>query len=320
METAIQAASDEGQAKRILPQPIVSVVIPHLNQPDHLARCLTSLRKQTFGHEGVEIIVADNGSKALPTEICASYPNVRLVQEPTPGPGPARNKGVASSSGALLAFIDADCIAHPDWLKTVVAALQRYGSDGAIGGDVRIALSGRSQPSDLECYESIFAYRQREYIERQGFSGTGNLAMRRSIYDAVGPFGGIDIAEDRDWGQRARKIGYRTKYVPEMIVFHPARKSIDELLVKWDRHIAHDYTQLSTRRLGRLVWAARAFAVCVSPFREIPRIARSQRVSGLRSRWRASTVLFKIRAYRARQMVALLLRPEATGMQRTWNR
>ena len=80
----------------------------------------------------------------------------------------------------------------------------------------------------LEAYESVFAYRFKLYIEEHGFSGTGNLVVRRADFKTIGPFRGIEVAEDIDWGQRARAAGYTFVYVPEMIVFHPARESIQE--------------------------------------------------------------------------------------------
>ena len=59
----------------------ISVIIPHLNQPDYLRRCLQSLEAQNFELSNVEIIVVDNGSHELPTEICASFKNVKLMSE-----------------------------------------------------------------------------------------------------------------------------------------------------------------------------------------------------------------------------------------------
>jgi GT2 family glycosyltransferase len=220
----------------------------------------------------------------------------------------------------LLAFIDADCIADPQWLAVIVVTLLRQGSRGVLGGDVRIAVSDTSKLTDLECYESVFAYRQQEYIERHRFSGTGNLAMHRSVYETVGPFGGIDIAEDRDWGQRASKMGYNIHYLPEMIVYHPARRSIEELFQKWDRHISHDFANFAVRKFGRLKWATRAVAMAVSPLFELLRIARSRRVTGIRSRWRAGVVLSRLRAHRAKRMMELVFASTTTDMSTSWNR
>jgi glycosyltransferase involved in cell wall biosynthesis len=89
----------------------ISVIIPHLNQEDFLERCLASLADQTIGDVKIEIIVVDNGSRRLPGDVVGRFPGVRLEQELTPGPGPARNKGIQVSSAPVLAFIDADCIA-----------------------------------------------------------------------------------------------------------------------------------------------------------------------------------------------------------------
>jgi glycosyltransferase involved in cell wall biosynthesis len=300
--------------------PLISVIIPHLNQHDRLRRCLTSLQDQTFNMADVEIIVVDNGSKILPTEICDAFMGVRLAQEMIPGPGPARNKGVSLSRGQILAFIDADCIADPGWLEAIATELKTAESPGIIGGDVRIALSDPANPTALEAYERIFAYRQKEYIERHRFSGTGNLAMRRSIYDSVGPFADIEVAEDRVWGQQATKLGYLIRYVPGMVVFHPARKSFDELSAKWDRHISHDFTERAQKPALRLRWVLRALAVAASPAFEVRRILTSARVSTGRECRHAALVLIRIRLYRAARMLKLLLKGRDTDSSKSWNR
>ena len=113
----------------------ISVVIPHLNQPEALGRCLDSLRAGR--RQPDEIVVVDNGSRELPTAICAARPGVTLLAEPTPGPGPARNCGVAATTGDVLAFIDADCLADPGWLEAAEAALADPSAE-ILGGDVRI--------------------------------------------------------------------------------------------------------------------------------------------------------------------------------------
>jgi GT2 family glycosyltransferase len=305
-------------AKRDVP-PAVSVIIPHLNQHDELRHCLASLMDQHFESERVELIVVDNGSAWLPVEICGSYPGVRLVEEVTPGPGPARNKGISVSRGDVLAFIDADCVAERNWLASIEAALADEGVQ-VVGGDVRISRRNPEMPTMLEAYESVFAYRQKEYIEQKSFSGTGNLAMRRSVYRAVGPFAGIEVAEDRDWGQRATRLGYSIRYVPAMAVFHPARSALPELYLKWDRHISHDFAQTGVGLLRHVKWALRALAVACSPIAEIGRILKSDRISSWRERRLAAAALVRIRAYRSRRMLELLLGHPKGVTSRSWNR
>jgi glycosyltransferase involved in cell wall biosynthesis len=299
--------------------PQISVIIPYLNQPEHLANCLRSLQQQTFDLNNVEIIVVDNGSRKLPDTICAEFDNVRLIQELTPGPGPARNKGVSISGAPLLAFIDADCIADEEWLSAIAAAFADPRTE-IIGGDVRIALANPDCMTMLEAYESIYAYRQREYIERQGFSGTGNLAMPRPIFEDVGPFAGIGVAEDREWGGRASHRGFVIQYLPQMIVYHPARGSLSALRNKWDRHIAHDYFERVHGPKDHVLWTIKSIVLSVSPVWEVVRILHSPRVRSGRHRLLALQALVAIRLYRARRMRAVLKGCQVATNKGDWNR
>ncbi len=300
------------------PHPSISVIIPHLNQADSLRRCLQSLADQANALKSVEIVVVDNGSRELPSWVSREFEGVTLEREKVAGPGPARNFGVAGSHGKVLAFIDADCIADPNWLPTIAKHFSGRGRS-IVGGDVRIAVRKPGRPTMLEAYESIFAYRQEEYIRRHGFSGTGNLAVTRAVFEAIGPFAGLQYAEDRDWGRRAKRLGYQIDFVPDMIVYHPARESLTELYQKWDRHIDHDYLEWSKKRFGGPRWLLRSFLVAVSPAAEIVRIALSTRVSGFRSRLLAATGMSITRIYRARQMISRLLAGSEAN-EVTWNR
>jgi glycosyltransferase involved in cell wall biosynthesis len=299
---------------------VVSTIIAHLNQPEHLRRCLVSLTQQSFDLSTVEIIVVDNGSHHLPREVMSDFPDVRLDVEATPGPGPARNRGVAASTAPILAFIDADCVAHPDWLATIVSKLGSATGLDIIGGKVLVGIKVPDHPTMIEAYEQVFSYRQRDYIAKQGFSGTGNLAMKREVYERVGPFGGIEIAEDRDWGQRAGQLGLVTHYVPEMIVTHPARKSMAEIYDKADRLLSHDYTQKATSFPGKLKWLIKALAVAASPLFSFLKVLQSKDLSSPRDRVLACKGLLLVRIYRSRKMFALLFTDGKARTANSWNR
>src|SRR5258708_565580 len=187
---------------------MISVIIPHLNQPDGLEACLRSLEAQSLDRSLFEIVVVDNGSAVAPHEVVARYPSARLLRESQPGPGPARNTGTRSATGDVFAFIDADCRAHPDWLRTALQVLHSLPSRTILGGDVRIWRNKDGEFTAIEAYESVFAYRFKLYIEQHGFSGTGNLVMFREDFETIGPFAGIDVAEDMEWGQRACSAGF----------------------------------------------------------------------------------------------------------------
>lgn len=293
-----------------LTSPRVSVIIPHFNMPDALDRCLASVRAQ--GNVGeAEIIVVDNGSTITPDAVVARHAGVRLLVEPTAGPGPARNTGVAAARADILVFIDADCRADSGWLAAAVAAVAAGGKRGLAGGDVRIDFVDAAHLTPIEAYEAVFAYRQKMYIERQGFSGTGNLAMHRDVFETVGPFAGIGVAEDRDWGHRARCAGYRFVYVPAMRIFHPARPDYDSLRIKWQRHIAHDWAahQASGQRHWR--WWLKAVAMPFSVMVDAVRLLLSDRLAGVSNKVRGIAILARLRSFRGREMRRVLARGSA---------
>jgi glycosyltransferase involved in cell wall biosynthesis len=299
---------------------MISVIVPHLNQPEPLKRCLASLACQVGLAEQAEIIVVDNGSTVSPSDICAAFPNVNLMFQPIPGPGPARNLGASHAAGDILAFIDADCLADAAWLSHIELRFAEAPDVHILGGDVRIEYTNPHRPTLLEAYESVFAYRMKEYIAKEGYTGTGNLAVRSSVFAAVGPFGGIDIAEDRDWGRRASALGYRTHYYPEMIVRHPARKSLGELARKWQRHTAHDFERMRSKPGWWLRWLMRSAAVALSPAAELARIGFSNRLEGWRARWLAFVGVVVIRSYRSGLMLALAFGADASQLSGRWNR
>jgi GT2 family glycosyltransferase len=299
--------------------PVASIIIPHLNQPDALTRCLTSLQRQDFDGGAVEIIVVDNGSRQSLAAVADRITNVRFLEQLEPGPGLARNIGVAAASAEILLFIDADCRAHPGWVASALRALTAANAPDIVGGDVQIDIVDPARLTALESYESVFAYRQSLYITSEGFSGTGNLGMKRKIFDAVGPFGGIGIAEDRDWGQRARALGYITRYVPDMIVYHPARKSFDELAEKWRRHVAHDLAKHRSSGGSVLGWRLRALAMIASIVPHSLTVLRSPRLSGFSNRIRGIGLLAQIRKFRCAEMLRQA-QAKGDGAASSWNR
>jgi len=256
----------------------------------------------------------------MPVDVCSGFHGVTLLREPTPGAGPTRNLGVLHAAGDILAFIDADCVADKGWLSQIERSFSEDATLAIMGGDVRIACGNPQQLTLLEAYESVFAYRMKEYIAKQGFTGTGNLAMRANVFAAVGPFGGIQIAEDRDWGQRAMQLGYRTHYCQGMIIYHPARKNLAEIARKWERHTAHDFAQFQSKRGWWVRWVLRSAAVAISPAAEVVRIASSKRLNGWRARGLAFIGVVLIRLYRSGVMLALAFGASAPRLSERWNR
>ena len=308
----------QGRAADTLPPPRASVIIPHLNTPELLVKCLQSVAAQRLDAGWFEIIVVDNGSRVPLDVLAAAWPGVRFLLEREPGPGPARNLGVAHARGPVLAFVDADIRVAPDWLQTGIDAVEAD-PDHPHGGDVRIDFVDIRHPTGIEAFEAVFSFRQKMYIRRLGFSGTGNLMMHRDLFARVGPFGPIGTAEDKGWGLKAKAMGAPTRYLPRMVVFHPARPDMADMEARWARLIAHNFTAHAESGRPRLLWELRAWAVLASAVAHVPMLLLSPRVPTLGARFRGVGVLFQTRWYRFMKMRRIAREGHLeTAMQ--WNR
>jgi glycosyltransferase involved in cell wall biosynthesis len=282
--------------------PLVSVVIPHYNSVEFLKCCVSLLDRQTLCRDRFEIIVADNNSRCGIDAVRQAVPTAKVVQAKEQGAGPARNAGVAGSSGRILAFIDADCVPNQDWIEKGVAGIQAY---DFIGGRVIVTSEDPRKPNAVEAFETVFAFDFERYINEVGF--TGNMFVWRNVFDAVGPFGN-GLAEDMDWSFRARAKSFRLGYVDDVVVKHPARKSWPELKARWKRMIGEEYLLYQGRPFFVLKWLTRASLMPISILPHGYRILTSPRLTNFRSRAGGLKVLARLRLWRSWEMLSLLVR------------
>jgi glycosyltransferase involved in cell wall biosynthesis len=274
---------------------LVSVIIPHFNDLQNLQRCLLLLAEQTLPAERFEVIAADNNSEcglAAVEKVCGA--GARVVPAPVQGAAAARNAGVAASRGQVLAFIDSDCRPARDWLARGLTALERA---EMVGGEVMTTAEDERHPTAVEAYEKVFAFDNKRYIEREGFSVTANMIVPRAVFDRVGGFR-AGVSEDKDWGRRATAFGYRWAYAPEAQVSHPLRRDWRGLEIKWRRITRESYGLEKERPFGRLRWMLWTWAVLLSPFLHVTRVLRAPKLERMGDRIKAISVLFRLRAWR----------------------
>lgn len=174
--------------------PTVSIVIPTQRRPHGLRTAAQSV----FGQRGVdfttmELVIVDNdrapSAKLLANDLASAAPlPVVYVHEPRPGVATARNAGLATAKGALIAFIDDDEEAPPGWLAALIAAQSRYEAD-VVFGPVRARAA--VAPSALRAYLEAFFSRQgpAESGIIDYYYGCGDSLVRRAaLPDPVAPF------------------------------------------------------------------------------------------------------------------------------------
>ncbi|WP_428515115.1 glycosyltransferase family 2 protein [Roseovarius sp.] len=284
--------------------PTTAIIIPHFNDVERLDRCLEALKLNDLSD--CEVVVVDNGSTQSLAQVISDYSDFRFVTEPEKGAAAARNRGVRETSAPRLMFIDADCVAAPDWVKVGREVASRA---DLVGGRVEVFDETPPPRSGAEAFEAVFAFDFRHYIEVQGFSGTGNLITRRDVFEDVGPFR-VGVSEDRDWSFRATAKGYRLVYEDKLKVGHPSRQDWPELRRKWRRITQEMFGQTGGGAVARIKWACKGMAMPVSILAHVPKVLMTQKLSGPQDRWRAIFTLIRLRFLR----MAWMLR-QAVGME-----
>jgi glycosyltransferase involved in cell wall biosynthesis len=99
--------------------PQVSVIIPTYNRARCLREAVDSVLSQEF--RGFELIVVDDGSTDETPQLLRAYgDSIRVLRQENRGVSAARNAGIASGRGALIAFLDSDDIWLPGKLACQV--------------------------------------------------------------------------------------------------------------------------------------------------------------------------------------------------------
>lgn len=208
----------------------ISVIIPVFQDWGRLALCLDALERQSLPARDFEIIVADNEPDGEAPAALRLPANARVVREPRPGSYAARNRAVAVAEGRFLAFTDSDCVPEPDWLENALAILEVH-PDWRVTGPVPIFRAPGTNRF-VYLYEYHTAFRQKLAVGL-GKCATANLAVARSIFDAVGPFNeSLASGGDTEWGERAHARGVPIHYDERVAVAHPARRSLAEVIRK----------------------------------------------------------------------------------------
>lgn len=292
-----------------MPLPMVDVIIPHLNDHDRLALCLEALRRQSYPADHVKVTVVDNGSDQPIDGVLARFPGVRGLVEHTRGCGSARNRGVAETDGAILAFTDSDCRPEPDWLVNGVGMLKPGDGVDIVGGDVRVFAADEANPTDAELYDKVFGFECRRYVVHKHFACGANIIVSRRVFAAVGPFRDGRQPEDLEWGRRATHLGYRIAYGAQARVRHPARHSFAELDKKTERTVWHARNLMAESEGFRWRWAVYTLAMASPPVVKAALVLLSPVLDGPGQRWRTLRALLRMRYGRAALMARYLFAP-----------
>lgn len=211
----------------------VSVVVAAFNARKTIGDCVESLLAQTYPSNGFEVIVVDNASRDGTADVLQPFRGkVRLLHERTRGAAAARNAGVAVAGGELVAFIDADCVAHRDWLRNVVRPFAD-GADKIVGGRI-LAL----QPcNEVERFGDSIHENSKSIAASPPYVITMNCCFPLTVLNGLGGFNVSFLrSQDVDLSYRAVQAGYPFVYEHDAVVYHRHPSTLWGLFRKGFQH------------------------------------------------------------------------------------
>lgn len=206
----------------------ISLLIVSRGRPGLLHQCLASISAQIESPD--QVVVVEN-------DVFESYRNCvegfgySYVLESTGSIARARNTALQASQHEIIAFIDDDCVLHPQWVQVVKQSFRGHRDCGMVVGRSNVV----PQLNSIAWTEQLFMdswlsgfvnlAKQTELFSGMFFD-TKNSAFDRSVlpeplwFDEASTF----KAEDSDFGIRLYKVlyqrGKRFFYIPQMKVLH----------------------------------------------------------------------------------------------------
>jgi len=197
-------------------------VVPFFNSERTMQACSESLLAQEDVGGPYEILMVDNRSTDASASIAGRYPGLTFLDEPAPGAYAARNAGIRRATAPVIAFTDADCVADPGWLRSVLDGMEDPRT-AILVGHCRYPAGASLALRLLGAYENAKA----EYVigrcdPAHHFAHCNNMAVRAAVFDELGPFEAWERAADSELVHRlaARRPDLRLVYRRSMRITH----------------------------------------------------------------------------------------------------
>jgi hypothetical protein len=232
----------------------VNVVVLNYNGGTLVQNCLRSLFDTRFS--SFDVTVVDNASTdGSPEEIAVRFPAVRIIRlSRNLGYSAANNIGIRSTAGQYAALLNSDTEVEPEWLANLVQVAERTPKAAFL--QPKILLLGNHailNSAGNEIHVAGFGIcrgigtadsGQYDKVESVGYASGACVLISRETLKDIGLLDEIFFAygEDKDWGWRARMLGYRSIYVPTARVYH-----------RWSAVLGSSPTKMYYLELERLI-------------------------------------------------------------------
>jgi glycosyltransferase involved in cell wall biosynthesis len=218
-------------------QPSVSVVICTRNRPHKIGGAVETVLANTYPDFDLTIIdqSTNDETESVVRGIAQSDGRLHYHRMNKSGLSRARNLGITSSTGPIIAFTDDDCLVPADWIEKIVAVFKEQGDGELMYGQVFPAYP---ENGGAELTPALRIEKPERLDRVNGFRVYGmgaNFAARRSLFERAGMFdealgagGVLKSAEDFDLAYRAYRRNAVILLRPDVVVRHDGRREREE--------------------------------------------------------------------------------------------
>ncbi len=230
-----------------MPEPLISVIVPCLNEEPTIALLLEALQRQSFPSTQFEVVIADGNStdgtrqRIAKFQLAHPHPAIRVIDNPSRAIPAGLNLAIAAARGGVILRLDAHSVPDKDYLEQSLADLKadkgwnvggrwdiRPGSKNWIASAIALAAG---HPIGIGDAQYRFS-EQAQHVDTVPFG-----CFKKELIDQIGPFDeSLQANEDYEFNARIRAAGGQVWLNPAIRSVYFARAKFSALMKQYSRY------------------------------------------------------------------------------------
>ena len=216
--------------------PLVSFVIPMLNESSAIERCIRSILAQSYPGDCIEIIIVDglstDGSREQVRAFTAKHDNIHLLDNPEKRTPKSLNIGIRNCKGDVVIILGAHTSIDREFVEVNIHSMRAMGVKCVGGTQINTGDTywqkaiGLGMASRFGIPSAPYRFDKRKrFVDTVVYA-----AYARELFDEIGYFDEeLHISEDAELNWRIRKAGYKIYYTPEIVSYYYPRPNLCRL-------------------------------------------------------------------------------------------
>lgn len=214
-------------------EPLVSIVIPMLNEVEAIERCIRSILDQDYPIDKIEIVVVDgmstDGSRGKVNELARQYGHIKLYDNEKRRTPVALNIGARNASGEVVIILGAHTRIDKYFVSTNIKYMNELGvkCTGGTQKNVGDTYLQRAVGYGMGSAFGMPSAPYRFFPKKRFVDTVVYAAYRKELFDEIGYFDEeLHISEDAEFNWRIRQAGHKIFYTPEIVSYYYPRKNL----------------------------------------------------------------------------------------------